>query len=596
MTLLIPAVWYRARAIIERRWGWSPVEEEVLLALRERPGTSASVAVELGIPRQVAEASVSRLMRFGLIEVRIAPEPALAMTEAARAHLLAGRSLPERAQRREMTVSLVFDKLGGSVFRGRNVAHKPLKQTPKGATIVDFPDNDEAETDSSMEERVRHLLSSSLRPGEVFAMVRANLSSIEKRYIHLDLDRARDGALPEGTSSALRAAVREHLASGRLPAARPSQPARPACLDTPIKTTLVPDQILFGGGDHLARLEEVVDVARSDVFVLSTFVAAQDDEKARLGQDRVWAALERAVRRGVRVHLFFGSSLDDEGKHTRAMAELQHRLRAAGAGVATHLEPVHSHAKIVIADDGVDGARALLGSCNWLQSPFRAHELSIELRDGAVAHCLDLFGAITAAAPTARDSRDAMQAMRTALRLKPGQLLESAPTEDTIPVSLRILAASDHLPLLRRAAHDADERLVVMTHRMGSPMIQNVFDPAQLASERIATVQALYSLPSGEVKKRDVRAAGEMAGGGIDLRRIQSKHAMLHGKALLWDHDDIVVTSFNWGSQTASEDKPLDEIGLHLHGKGVADLLQTVLDKRVLDSTVSLSARGVRTP
>ena len=44
MTLLIPAIWYRARAIIERRWGWSPVEEEVLLALRDRPGTSASVA------------------------------------------------------------------------------------------------------------------------------------------------------------------------------------------------------------------------------------------------------------------------------------------------------------------------------------------------------------------------------------------------------------------------------------------------------------------------------------------------------------------------------------------------------------------------
>ena len=84
-----------------------------------------------------------------------------------------------------------------------------------------------------------------------------------------------------------------------------------------------------------------------------------------------------------------------------------------------------------------------------------------------------------------------------------------------------------------------------------------------------------------------MRAAGEMAGGGIDLRRIQSKHAMLHGKALLWDHDDIVVTSFNWGSQTASEDKPLDEIGLHLNGKGVADLLQTIVDKRVMDGSAS---------
>lgn len=56
---------------------------------------------------------------------------------------------------------------------------------------------------------------------------------------------------------------------------------------------------------------------------------------------------------------------------------------------------------------------------------------------------------------------------------------------------------------------------------------------------------------------------------------------MLHGKALLWDHDDIVVTSFNWGSQTASDDKPLDEIGLHLHGKGIADILQMILEERV---------------
>ena len=69
-----------------------------------------------------------------------------------------------------------------------------------------------------------------------------------------------------------------------------------------------------------------MDTARGDIFVLSTFVAAQDDSNAHLGQNRVWVALERAVRRGVRVHLFFGSSLDEEGKHMRAMAELQNRL------------------------------------------------------------------------------------------------------------------------------------------------------------------------------------------------------------------------------------------------------------------------------
>jgi len=581
--LLIPAVWYRAQAVIERRWGWSPVEEEVLLALRENPGTSESVASELRIPHQVAAGAVSRLMRFGLIEVRMAPKPALMMTEAARMHLLAGRSLPERAEQRELSVSLVFDKVGGSVFRRRDVVIRPVKNAPKGAAIVGFPDKDVSETDASMESRVRYLVSSSLRPGEIFAMVRANYSVFELRMIEFDLDQARDGIFPADTNEALRAAIQTHLASGQLPVARSASPARPACLDVAVATTLSREQIVFGGADHLARLEAIVDGARSDVFVLSTFVAGQDDPKAHLGQDHVWGALERAVRRGVRVHLFFGSSLDQEGKHKRAMAELHGRLRAVGASVAAHMAPVHSHAKILIADDGSDGARALLGSCNWLQSPFRAHELSIELRgDPAIVSCLDLLVAITAAVPTARASRDAMQSMRTSLHLKRDPLIEAKIDGDAVPATLRILTAPDHLPLLRRAAHDAFERLVLMTHRLGSPMIQNVFDPAQVASERIATVQAFYSVPSGEVKRSDVRAASERSGQALEVRKVQNREAMLHGKALLWDHDDIVVTSFNWGSQTASEAKPLDEIGMHLHGRGIADLLYEILETRII--------------
>jgi hypothetical protein len=46
------------------------------------------------------------------------------------------------------------------------------------------------------------------------------------------------------------------------------------------------------------------------------------------------------------------------------------------------------------------------------------------------------------------------------------------------------------------------------------------------------------------------------------------------------------VTSFNWGSQTASEDKPLDEIGLQLKGAGIAVLLQNTLETRVFGSSV----------
>jgi hypothetical protein len=576
MMILIPAIWYRGNAVIERRWGWSPVEEEVLLSLRDKPGTSGSVAENLGIPHQVAAATVGRLMRFGLIEVRKAPEPALAMTDAADSHLRAGRPLPERSARREMPISLLFDKVGGSVFRRRDVEIKPVNIRLEGAQIVPFPQNDDEETDGSVASRVRELVSRSLRPGEAFAMMAANRSNMEYRFIEIDLDRARNGLLPEGASAELEEKVRDYIATKRLPAVRRSSPWRPSCLDTVVVMTIVPDQIVFGGDDHLSRLTDIVAAARSDVFILSTFVAAQDDPKAHLGQHRVWDALEGAVRRGVRVHLFYGSSLGEDDKHKRALGELGTRLRRAGSSIVPHLVAVHSHAKLLIADDGEGGARALLGSCNWLQSPFRAHELSVDLKEWrAVSACVELLEAITAAVPTARLSREAMLAMRAALRNCRTNLLHASEAAEGMEVTMRILAADDHLPLLRRVAHEAQERMVVMTHRMGQPMKQNVIDPAKAASERIAEVRAFYSLPSGPVKKADMRDVIETS--GINIRKTGSGQPMLHGKGLLWDRDDIVITSYNWGSQTASEEKPLDEIGVHLSGAGISDVLISIL-------------------
>ena len=71
MKLHVAAWHYRARAIIQRVWGWGPVEEMVLLRLHTAPGTIESTAAMLSIPTQVVEAAVARLMQFGLLEVQI---------------------------------------------------------------------------------------------------------------------------------------------------------------------------------------------------------------------------------------------------------------------------------------------------------------------------------------------------------------------------------------------------------------------------------------------------------------------------------------------------------------------------------------------
>ena len=65
MKIYLPAWHYRARAIVQRTWGWSPIEEMILLALDRSPGTIEDVAISLDIPIQVAGATVARLMQAG---------------------------------------------------------------------------------------------------------------------------------------------------------------------------------------------------------------------------------------------------------------------------------------------------------------------------------------------------------------------------------------------------------------------------------------------------------------------------------------------------------------------------------------------------
>ena len=379
MNLLIPATWYRARAVIVRTWGWSPLEEAVLLALRNRPGTTNSVAVDLKVDHQFVQAAVSRLMRFGLLELRFASTPTLAITEAAQKHVEAGRALPERESQREIRISMLFDLVGGSIFRRRDVTTVHPLHLPPRVVKVSYP-NDAEETDEAMEEGILSLLSSSLRPGESFAGVKRLHSVFDRRFIQIDLDKAKEGIFPDGASSSLRSLISNYVETGEKPKAKQSQPANAKSLDEPISTWVDFDQFVFGGTEHLERLEAILDAARQDIFILSTFVAKQDDPKADQGQVRVWSALERASKRGVRIHLFFGSALDSDHRHASALHDLGRRLNSPGVAVAAHAESVRSHAKLVLADDGADGARALLGSCNWLQSTIHAHELSFEIR------------------------------------------------------------------------------------------------------------------------------------------------------------------------------------------------------------------------
>ena len=551
----------------------------ILLALDRAPGTIEDVATSLGIPIQVSGSTIARLMQFGLVEVSLSPVPQLSTSSVGHDFIRLGGALPERTDDREIHISLVLEKVGHSVFRNRDVETAPLYRMTHANHKVNFPPGP-AETDDTMAARVTQFVAGMLRPGEWLRGVQTINSVLERKYLAIELNDVKNGLLPEGTSQDLIQALQATINTGILPEASDPQPSRSQTIDTMIAA----EQLIVGGDQHLERFESIVGQAQSDIFVLSTFVAPHD-EKYTERHERVRTALEHACQRGVRCHLFYGTTLDAERKNAIAMQELNVRLssvRRARGFVLTQRDSVGSHVKCLAADDGQGGAVVLLGSSNWLSSPFSAVEVSVELTENhAVAAGLDLLRSIISPLSSASRSIEMLQFAASELRRIRSPISPSTDVGERMPVRMTILQADDHERLLRKVAHEAGERFVCCTNRVGATMVPGLFNPAEIAGRRLADVRVYYSRRSGPIKRRHVTAHRERLNGVVDLIAVQDPQ--VHAKFLLWDTEHVVVSTMNWGSQSGSPENPLDEIGLHLEGPGLATSLLAKFEDQLED-------------
>ncbi|MDV4183529.1 AAA domain-containing protein [Rhizobium brockwellii] len=319
---------------------------------------------------------------------------------------------------------------------------------------------------------------------------------------------------------------------------------------------------------------------KNEVEATALIAAMQDlkpiDDRCKENRDRVWQALDDACRRGVKCHLFFGTSIDVP-KHAIAMHELSERLssiRLTRGYVLAHRDSVESHAKFLVADDGQGGAVVSMGSCNWLSSPFSAVEVSVELTEAnAAGAAMNVLQSIIAKISSAGQSTEALQFMAAELRRNRNRnrLSVANAASGSIRATMRILHAADHNRLLRVAAHDAKTRFICCTNRVGANMVPALFDPAEVASQRLDEVSIYYSRRGGPVKRGHVNDHRERLKGNVGIFGVPEPQ--LHAKFLAWDDDHIVVSSLNWGSQSATLDNPMDEIGLYLEGTGLATLL-----------------------
>ena len=93
----------------------------------------------------------------------------------------------------------------------------------------------------------------------------------------LDLDDVKNDIFPPGASDVLVRALQSTIKTGELPQASSSPQSRVE----PVKIAFEADQLIVGSEQHLESFERIVGAAKSDIFVLSTFVASQSDERGK---------------------------------------------------------------------------------------------------------------------------------------------------------------------------------------------------------------------------------------------------------------------------------------------------------------------------
>ena len=130
------------------------------------------------------------------------------------------------------------------------------------------------------------------------------------------------------------------------------------------------DRIVVDPGDRLPAVLELIDAARHRLD-LSVF---------RCDDDQVLDALERAVRRGVRVRALMTGRAKGSKKQLKQLRKL---LEAIGVEVRRYADVVvRYHAKYIVADD----RRAIVASLNFTRKCFKATcDLMLVSRDPALS-------------------------------------------------------------------------------------------------------------------------------------------------------------------------------------------------------------------
>lgn len=592
MTVLIAVPVYRigCKAGIDKGRMWSVIDELLLWTIARQPKSVTQLSSEANLPRQIVLASISRLMRFRLVEVVVGDGlVSFQASEFGFQSVSSGAPLPYFPKRISRRVSFVIECASGDFFPTREVQLKNSQQLDQirndggDVRVIQVKDGGPSMSHADNIDRLTNIATRGL--DEQIATIDGKTAIIrDNEYIVFKAIGGAPQNVPESAGVALRALISEAAAlpSGTAPI-QVSYSGPENDLDECAKEHFCEfsaDDLIIGGSAQKRCFEDLISQAHRRVIIHSTFLDASRFQN-------LLEPILRACSRGVMFDVLWGAEKDDETEHRNSRAALKiNEIIQAHPNLRTRfrmrLQSTGSHAKLMMLDTADGDWIAVVGSCNWLSSPFQSVELSVIIRNQhAVADIAFALQRLTGRRGLADD-------LATEMYLTGRDLLRLQPQEGS--ARLKIVTGQMHDQLVRHASTAAQNKFVVGSNRLGSTARPGAIMQGEVASRRSGVDSVvLYTQTSGPLKNRHARVlAAEAQTNG--MRLVKTRKIPLHGKFIAWDCDDLVVTSLNWASAASDPDFPLGEIGVHINAPKIADAAM----ERLLEIFPELKEEGSR--
>jgi cardiolipin synthase len=562
----------RLRVWVEKGRQWNSVDRLILWALSEQSWTSHRLGEEACLPQRLVNEVILRLMRAGWVELAANPRGvSFRATEAGREAIAEFDYLPVITKQVSRRLFFVIEP-----FRLQAFSLREIKPYRSGEIETLGAEHDvrklrlemtwEGVTSLHLHDAADKILAD-VAGDEELASIDFKGSTLSNEFALFTLIGTRIKGLPNDAPSDLKQAI---LRAGqskhavRVEARETQKP--PLAASSVIRSPpLDRNDILLSGQDHEELFKNIFRQARYRIIIHSTFLSSASFEALR-------DEFRYAAKKGAQIDILWGAARD-ERTTTRNLNEaiaINHTIQSdpvLRARVRAQMQCTRSHAKLIVADTGrSDRYLAVVGSCNWLSTRFTRVETSIVLRHSlAVAEVAQQFAEMIFAHVQTSEVAGDLNRLARQLRKLPAE--EGA-------AALQIVTGDVHGELIRRARDTAAGRIIVAGDRLGLAAEARTLIPLIAAAGRHVRGIICYSRPSGPVSRQDALALQkEAAAAGVDMIEIPDKE--LHGKFLLWDDDDIVISSLNWSSADTRADFPQAEMGVYIRSMGAAgDVVQ----------------------